>query len=152
MKNVLLRTAYSAEEFRKRGHQLVDELAAHLAQTVSDKPAKVIDWKSPLEEHEFWTNFLENGKAEHLFSETLKHSIHVHNPAYVGHQVTAPLPITAVSSMFSALLNNGMAVYEMGMASTAMERIVTDTLCKKIGFAEGLGRKRHYKNPSDEQF
>ncbi|WP_047415669.1 aminotransferase class I/II-fold pyridoxal phosphate-dependent enzyme [Cellulophaga sp. Hel_I_12] len=136
MKNDLLRTAYSSEEFRKRGHQLVDELAAHLAQTISDKPAKVIDWKSPMEEHEFWTDFLENGKADNVFSETLKHSIHVHNPTYIGHQVTAPLPITAVSSMFSALLNNGMAVYEMGMASTAMERIVTDTLCEKIGFAE----------------
>jgi len=136
MKNDLLRTAYSSEEFRKHGHQLVDELAAHLAQTSSDNPAKVIDWKSPTEEHEFWTDFLENGKADNVFSETLKHSIHVHNPTYIGHQVTAPLPITAVSSMFSALLNNGMAVYEMGMASTAMERIVTDTLCKKIGFAK----------------
>ena len=36
--------------------------------------------------------------------------------------------------MISALLNNGMAIYEMGMAPSAMERIVTDLLCKKIGY------------------
>lgn len=31
-------------------------------------------------------------------------------------------------------MNNGTAVYEMGMSSSAIERIMTDVLCKKLGF------------------
>lgn len=134
MKKNLLQSAYDPEEFRKRGHQLVDELANHLTASISGKSKKVIDWKLPEEERDYWTNFLEDGKEETLFSETLKHSIHIHHPHYIGHQVTAPAPITALSGMLNALINNGMAVYEMGMAPTAMERIVTDKLCQKIGY------------------
>ncbi len=136
MNKSLLEKAYSPEEFRKRGYQLVDELANHLAQSITANSEKVIDWKLPSEEHKFWSDFLQNGKEEHLFTEILKHTIHVHHPKYIGHQVTAPAPITALSGMFSALLNNGMAVYEMGMAPTAMERIITDKLCRNIGYGE----------------
>ena len=36
--------------------------------------------------------------------------------------------------MVSALLNNGMAVFEMGMAPSAIEKVVTDRICSKIGY------------------
>jgi L-2,4-diaminobutyrate decarboxylase len=39
-------------------------------------------------------------------------------------------------ALLGGTLNNGMAVYEMGMAPTAMERIVTDWLCRKVGYSE----------------
>lgn len=136
MKKNLLESAYDPEEFRKYAHQLVDELANHLAQSITGRSKKVIDWKLPEHEYEYWSDFLENGKKDTLFTETLKHSIHIHHPNYVGHQVTAPAPITALSGMVSSLLNNGMAVYEMGMAPTAMERIITDKLCQKLGYKE----------------
>lgn len=136
MKKKLLKDAYSAEKFRKNGHQLVDELAEYLAQTTSGVTNKVINWKTPSDELAFWQAFLAQGEANDLYKTTLEHSIHVHHPKYIGHQVTAPAPLTALSGMLSALLNNGMAVYEMGMSSTAMERIVTDILCNKLGYDE----------------
>ncbi len=134
MNNDLLKTVFSAEEFRERGHQLIDELSEHLDRTINEKSSKVINWNLPKEEHDFWIGFLKDGDSDLLFTEIVKHSIHVHHPRYIGHQVSPTAPITVLSGMISAVLNNGMAVYEMGMASSAIERIVTDLLCKKIGY------------------
>lgn len=129
-----MQTVYDPENFRKLGHQLIETLANHLDQSVHGTSEKVIHWNIPGTEHEFWKEFLAHGNETELFSEIVKHSTHVHHPKYMGHQVGPTAPITALSGMISTLLNNGMAVYEMGMASSAMERIVTDLLCKKIGF------------------
>jgi L-2,4-diaminobutyrate decarboxylase len=52
----------------------------------------------------------------------------------MGHQVAPPLPLAALTGLLTGLLNNGMALYEMGQVSTALERIVTDWLASKIGF------------------
>jgi L-2,4-diaminobutyrate decarboxylase len=134
MQNKLLEIAYSPEDFRKRGHQLIDELADHLASQIQDSKTPTIKWCQPEEEHIFWKNYLENGKETELFTQILKRTTNVHNPKCIGHQVTPTAPITALSAMMSGLLNNGMAVYEMGMAPSAIERVITDLLCEKIGF------------------
>lgn len=134
MKKDLLRKAYDPEEFRTMAHQLVDQLADHLGNNIHEKSEKTITWNTPKDEHEFWTDYLKNGDSIELFPEVLNHTIHIHHPKYMGHQVAPPLPITALSAMVSSVLNNGMAVYEMGMAPTAMERIITDFICKKIGY------------------
>ncbi|WKB80704.1 aminotransferase class I/II-fold pyridoxal phosphate-dependent enzyme [Cellulophaga lytica] len=126
--------AYSPEDFRKRGHDLIDELANHFENTLQNKNNKTIHWNQPKDEHIFWKEFLNNGDKKNLFNTIIAHSIHVHNPKYIGHQVTPTLPITALSALVSASLNNGMAVYEMGVAASAIERIVTDYLCTKVGF------------------
>ncbi|MEB8344422.1 pyridoxal-dependent decarboxylase [Flavobacteriaceae bacterium KMM 6898] len=134
MKNDLLRKAYDPEGFRSMAHQLVDQLADHLGNTIHEKSNKTISWNTPMAEHEFWTDYLKNGDSKDLFPEVLNHTIHIHHPKYMGHQVAPTLPITSLSAMVSSLLNNGMAVYEMGMAPTAMERLITDFICQKIGY------------------
>ncbi|MGB5821735.1 MAG: aminotransferase class I/II-fold pyridoxal phosphate-dependent enzyme [Saonia sp.] len=134
MKFKILKKAYSSDDFRRRGHQLIDQLANHLDRTVNEKSEKVIHWNLPENEYEFWKNFLKNVDESQFFSEVIEHSIHLHHPKYIGHQASPTAPITALSGMVSALLNNGMAVYEMGMAPTMIEQVVTDTLCEKIGF------------------
>ncbi|MET6991969.1 pyridoxal phosphate-dependent decarboxylase family protein [Sediminicola arcticus] len=134
MKNDLLQKAYDPEEFRSMAHQLVDQLADHLDNTIHEKSEKTISWNTPKDEHEFWMDYLKNGDSRQLFPEVLNHTIHIHHPKYMGHQVAPTLPITALSGMVASVLNNGMAVYEMGMAPTAMERIITDFICKKIGY------------------
>lgn len=134
MQNKLLETAYSPEDFRKRGHQLIDELSKHINQVVDEDLNKVIDWKEPDESLSFWKDFLENGASESLFEEVLKRSTHLHHPKYIGHQVAPAAPITVLTSMISAILNNGTAVYEMGMVTNPMERIIAKLLCEKIGY------------------
>ena len=134
MGNELLKMVYSPENFRKRGHELVDQLADHLSASLNGTSEKVIRWNLPEDEYAYWESFLENGDVSRLFPKIIEHSTHVHNPKYIGHQVGPPAPMASLAGLISALLNNGMAVYEMGMAPTAMERIIIEFICRKIGY------------------
>ncbi len=134
MQNKLLEKVYSPEDFKKNGHELIDLLSNHINQVFDKNLGKVIDWKEPDESLSYWKDFLENGKSETLFEEVLKRSTHLHHPKYIAHQVGPAAPITVLTSMISAILNNGTAVYEMGMVTNPMERIITELLCEKIGY------------------
>ncbi|WP_297702742.1 pyridoxal-dependent decarboxylase [uncultured Eudoraea sp.] len=134
MDKELLKAAYSPEDFRENGHQLVDILADHLNKTRNKTSSKVINWEIPSEQYKFWNNFLLNGKPSDLNNEILKRSIHLHHPHYMGHQISPVAPVTGLTSLLNAILNNGMGIYEMGMAPTAMERVVVEQLCKEIGY------------------
>lgn len=120
--------------FQERGKHLISELTTYIRETTSDSTAKVLDFQDPETELAYWKDFLDNGDSSDFFKEVLQHSTHIHNPKYIAHQVGITAPITALTSTISALLNNGTAIYEMGMASNAMERIVTEKLCTKIGY------------------
>ncbi|GAA0872105.1 aspartate aminotransferase family protein [Gangjinia marincola] len=134
--------AYNAENFRKQGHALVDLLADHLDQTTTGQSKKTIDWNKPEDELEFWSSYAkESHPTPDFFKTVLSRSIALHHPNYMGHQVSPALPVSALSMMLSGLLNNGSAVYEMGMANTALEKIVVDTIAGAIGFdqeADGI--------------
>lgn len=112
----------------------MDELSDHLDDKINAKSEGVIHWNEPDAELKFWKDFLENGDEDDLFSEITKRTTYVHHPKYIGHQVSPAAPITALTGMISSLLNNGMAVYEMGMAPSAIERVIADWLCNKIGY------------------
>lgn len=139
MKKSILEKVYSPSEFELLGRRILKELSEHLSNTIQEKNDKTIEWNTPEKELQFWTDFLENGRKESFISEILKRTTHTHNPKYAGHQVAAPSPITALTSMVSSILNNGMAVYEMGMSPSAIERIVTDKVCQKIGYDTNSG-------------
>ncbi|WP_027075691.1 pyridoxal phosphate-dependent decarboxylase family protein [Maribacter antarcticus] len=134
MDKSLLHTVYDTEIFRKKGHELIDQLADHLEDKLQQNSGNAIHWNEPDKELAFWKAFLEKGDENQLFSEITKRTTYIHHPHYIGHQVTPTAPMTALTGMISSLLNNGMAVYEMGMSPSAIERVVTDVLCKKIGF------------------
>ena len=130
----LLKKVYSPKDFKCNGRQLIDDLAKHLSQVFGENQHRVIPWKEPNESLAFWKDFLKNGKSEEFFEQVLKHSTHVHHPKYIGHQISPAAPITLLTAMISAALNNGTAVYEMGLVTNPMERIITELLCDKIGY------------------
>lgn len=132
--NTKLQQAYDPEHFRKHGHELIDLLADHLHQNISGNK-KVITWKEPIEQISFWQNSLaEDQYLTDLFRAVLENSISIHNPRYIGHQVGATLPVSALADLLGALTNNGMAVYEMGAAGSAIEKIITDFVARQLGF------------------
>ena len=137
----LIKDAFSSELFRKEGHQLIDQVADYLSDCYNRKIDKAIPWKNPDDMLHFWQEKMsnENLSFEEIIAETLNNSVHLHHPRYIGHQVAVPIPYTILSEMVSALLNAGMVIYETGETSTAMEKIVTDWLCKKIGYGETSG-------------
>ncbi|PIB39433.1 pyridoxal phosphate-dependent decarboxylase family protein [Maribacter sp. 4G9] len=134
MRNNLLQKVYSPKFFQEKGHQVIDELTAHLDDKLNEKSEKAIQWNDPEEELKFWKDFLKSGDENDLFKTITERTTYVHHPHYIGHQVSPAAPITALTGMISSLLNNGMAVYEMGMSPSAIERVVTDVLCEKIGW------------------
>ncbi|WP_422079631.1 pyridoxal phosphate-dependent decarboxylase family protein [Ulvibacterium sp.] len=135
----LLKAVYSPKDFRKHGHKLIDELANHLENNIQAKSDTAINWNVPENELAFWGDFLDKGDVSEFFPEILNRTTQIHHPKYIGHQVSPTAPITALSGMVSALLNNGMAIYEMGMAPSAIERIVVNKLCEKIGYRPNSG-------------
>lgn len=132
----VLQSAYSTKDFRERGHLLIDELSDYLQTQLNDSKTPVLGWRIPEDEYRFWKDFLTNGNETELFPQILKRITAIHNPKYIGHQVAPTAPITALTAMISGLLNNGMAVYEMGMAPNAIERVITDIICNMIGYSE----------------
>lgn len=134
MKNAPFDKIYDPEYFKAIGNQLISDLSTHITNTTGDGNKKTINYIAPDNELEFWKIFLEKGNNDDFFTEILKRTTHTHHPKYVGHQVAAPAPLTALTGMIGSILNNGMAVYEMGMAPTAIERIVIDKLAEKLGW------------------
>jgi len=137
----LLHKAFDSENFRQQGHQLINMLADYLQEVQSETNMKTIPWKSPEEQLKLWQADEAAGKGDvlQLFRAVIDESIHVHHPKYMGHQVAAPAPVTALASLLSSLLNNGGAVYEMGAASTAIERVLVQRICREIGWQQESG-------------
>jgi L-2,4-diaminobutyrate decarboxylase len=136
-----LAAAYDPERFRQLGHRVVDQLADHLARTTR-REGPVLPWAPPaLNVERFPADFPEEpgGDVSALLTRVLEHSHHLHHPRYVGHQVSAPLPLAALCDFVSSLLNNGMAVYEMGPVSTAMEHNVLRWMAGVLGLPGSAG-------------
>jgi L-2,4-diaminobutyrate decarboxylase len=136
-----LQKAYSPENFRDQAHKLVDSLADYLAEAQS-RNIKVIPYKTPEESLAYWqADFTEgiNEDTNVLFNKIIEKSTHLHNPRYMGHQVGVVAPIAATTALLDALLNNGMAVYEMGMVANPLERLIIELMATRIGFDNNAG-------------
>ncbi len=141
MKNIDI--AFNADNFRQQAHELVDILADYLHDARSEKMEKTLDWVEPEDSLDYWQADFQKPLLENpndFFKDVVAKSMHLHHPKYMGHQVSSVAPLAALSGMLTGMLNNGMAVYEMGMVSNPLERIVTDWLIRKMGFdTEGGG-------------
>lgn len=139
MKN-LLEQAFDAEEFRTLGYRVVDLLSDHLA-SVGAGNGKVVNTGGPAEEFEYWSEYMDQqpGDPLDLPTQFLRRAIHLHHPRYMGHQVSAPVPVATLAGFVSEFLNNGMAVYEMGPSATALERWIIEKTAMQLGFPKGGG-------------
>ena len=130
-----LRDAFDPERFRRDGHALIDQLADYL-RSVCERNGPVLPWAEPEANLTRWPgSFPEEPGTSlgELITRVLAGSNHLHHPRYVGHQVTSPLPSSALVHLASALLNNGTAVYEMGPVSAPMERSALAWMARQAG-------------------
>jgi L-2,4-diaminobutyrate decarboxylase len=134
----LLAQAFDSEIFRQQGHLLVDKLADYLRRMLQRADLPVLPWREPADLRQEWAQLLDDPAPVSfagLTEKLLQQSIHLHHPRCCGHQVAPPAPITALAELFSALLNNSMAVYEVGPAGTAIEKAVLGWLARRLGMA-----------------
>ena len=132
--------AYHPENFRKEGHALVDLLADYLKNLEErQEDIKVLPHFAPDQAFSHWESELENPGTKSLtdlFSKVLNEGIHLHHPGYMGHQINPPAPSAALGSLLNAFMNNGMAVFEMGVPGTSMEHAVIKVVAKTFGFSD----------------
>jgi L-2,4-diaminobutyrate decarboxylase len=131
---------YDPEFFRSAGHTTVDQLADYLHAALR-REIPALPYRAPLELAREYQEPLPMAPAEDSLREVaarlqqvLGQSMHLHHPGYAGHQVPPPMPIGALASLASTLLNNSVAVYEMSQAGTQAERQVVRWLCGLLGW------------------
>lgn len=125
---------YNPETFKSIADNLVELLKKHLTQS-HNAELKVQNWKTPKEQLEYWKNYkFDKENPNQFFEDILYGSVNVHHPQYMGHQISPPAPLAALASFLGSMLNNGMAVYEMGAAGTAIEKLVVEDLNKRLGY------------------
>jgi L-2,4-diaminobutyrate decarboxylase len=142
MDTTILERAFSPAAFRQFGHDLIDQLADHLTDAHTRQDPAVIPWQTPDDALAHWrADFDQPALTDPapLFADIVARSVRLQHPRYMGHQVSAVAPVAALAGLLSALLNNGMAVYEMGMVANPMERILCEHLAHKIGFGADAG-------------
>ncbi|HEY1007216.1 MAG TPA: pyridoxal-dependent decarboxylase [Sphingobacteriaceae bacterium] len=139
--NDLLVNAFSVEDFRKKGHEVIDLLADYLDNVTTNRhDDRVIPWRSPEDQLAFWREDFrreETADPAELFREVLSRSVQIHRKQYLGHQTVPTLPVAVLSAAVSAMLNQGMGVYEMGMVGNVLDKILTEAVASKLGFDGG---------------
>jgi L-2,4-diaminobutyrate decarboxylase len=141
IKKSIIPFPFNPDEFRKEGHKVVDMLSDYLRNALSGNEMPVLPWNDPEKLVEMFSFESGGGETEPLdtfLKRIIDQSIHIHNPRYIGHQVTSPLPITVLAQFCTTLLNNGAAIYEMGPVNMAMEKNVINRFGKMIGYQEGF--------------
>lgn len=135
----LLIKAYDPELFREQGHQLIDRLSSYLIDCRDRKDIPVL---SPGQPNDYWKEWKSKDKSCDLLSviePVIAGANHLHHPRYAGHQVVPPVPVAALGEFVSDLLNNGMAIYEMGPSGSVIERETIEWIGKHCGFNEAGG-------------
>jgi L-2,4-diaminobutyrate decarboxylase len=82
---------------------------------------------------------LDDEAFEPWVEDVLAHSVRLHHPAMIAHQVSAPDVPSAVSDLMQGAINQPMSIYEMGPAAHAMERVVVEWMTEKVGWPAGSG-------------
>ncbi|MBL9018400.1 MAG: pyridoxal-dependent decarboxylase [Myxococcales bacterium] len=134
-----IRDAYDPERLRADGHRLVDALADQLA-AWQRREGVAVPWRPMDEARAAWAGQgLAGGELVGDLMAAARASTALANPRVMGHQVPPPLPSSALAELVSALVNNGMAVAEMGPAAVPIEMVVIQWMCKTLGLPAGAG-------------
>lgn len=129
---------YDPEAFRRAAHQTVDLLADYLTAAAA-RSVDVLPPSPPETVLRSWPAAGTPLTERDLVSRLVAESSHQHHPGYVGQQMSAPLPVTALTGMAAALLNNSTAIFQGAPVGTALEHHVVAWMTRMIGYGEGAG-------------
>jgi L-2,4-diaminobutyrate decarboxylase len=134
-----LRAARDPERFREWGHAVIDRLADHLG-AAGKRAIPVSHPLDPAGMPERWpADFGGGADPLGIVDQVLAESTVTHHPAYVGHQLAAPLPLTALGSMVVAIVNGSGAIYELSQAGGACELALSRYLTARLSMPATAG-------------
>ncbi|MBB4006356.1 pyridoxal phosphate-dependent decarboxylase family protein [Allorhizobium taibaishanense] len=145
----IIKQLYDSETFRLLAQVVVGRLSDHLEQ-VQSRNGKVMTARPPrlnLLDARAWLDAATAAtpsdartladRAGTMIDDLLANSQRLHHPGYIGHQLAPPLPLAAVFELAAALVNQGMAIYELGPWTTAVEKAMVERLGEQLGFVPG---------------
>jgi len=137
---------YDPAYFRENADRLRDLIADELDRS-RNREGKVLVQKEIddiLRELDF-DRLVETGEGDlaALARVFVANSNRLRHPRYMGHQVAIPMIPSMFADLLMGLVNNGMAVYEMGPAGTAVEKGVVRWMLRKLGWTSGDGILTH---------
>ena len=130
----------NGENLRSAGKMVIDCLADYLADSQAGID-KVVDLR-PLAELSTKLDlprYIRQGGMDEqqlkAFLDTyLRFSMHMHHPAYIGHQVAVPHLGSSLGDLIHGVINNPMSIYEMGPSAAAVEYEMIQWMLEKIGW------------------
>src|SRR6267378_557487 len=136
-----IRAAFDPDQFRSLGHKLVDRLAGYLNAATGGATMRVLPGVSADQLGAAWPARFQAGagRFDELVARMVAGSNHLHHPRYVGHQVAPPLPVAVLAELTVALLNNSLAVSEMGPSGAAIERSIIAWMTRSAGWGDTAG-------------
>jgi L-2,4-diaminobutyrate decarboxylase len=142
MKKSLIEELTSPAKFEVEGKKFIEFFSRQLSDMQSGEKIKTIPNPDLTRIREHYLGVLRSGKPidlDDFIQELFNNSMHLHDPRYIGHQVSPPYREAIFADWASALLNNGSAVSEMGQGGVAVEQAVIDFLLETFGLKGGGG-------------
>ena len=135
----ILRDAFDSEWFRSEGHRLIDMLADYLNKQQSGDGTNAIPWRSPKQLSMEWDDRADFHSLVELAQYVIDSSVSLQHPNYMGHQIGPSAVTASLAGLIVDVLNNGMGVYEMGMAGTILEQKLVQRLAEAFGLPNSSG-------------
>ena len=133
----------SPEEFRRVGHDLVDQIASFLEKLPE---GKVTEGEEPnkIREHMGTTSLPTKGiSAETLFNKVPKllfeHSLFNGHPKFMGYITSSAAPIGALGDLLAASVNSNCGGYNLSPVATEIEKQTIQWIAELIGFPNDCG-------------
>ena len=131
------------EEFRKVGHQLIDDIADFF-ETIDQKP--VTPHESPLQLQKLigTPTLPENGKsASELLAKSTEllfnHSLFNGHPKFLGYITSSPAPIGALADLLASAVNPNVGAHILSPIATEIEKQTVRWLAEFIGVSSDYG-------------
>ncbi len=136
--STLLHSMFSPAQFEQVGQQMIAMLAQYLSMNIQQQNP-VVHYQSPQQLSQHFSEALPKQAslsstelASFLQQHVLAYALNIHHPGNFGHQVSTPLPMTALCDLVAALSNQAMAIYEAGPSATMIERQLIRWLCELV--------------------
>lgn len=133
----------TSAELRTISKIVLDKLSDYLSESQQGKP-NVLLQRSPEEidkalqlETYIRGKGLTEANVASLLTSYLDNTQHLHHPHFIGHQAAAPNIGSSMADFIHGVVNNPMAIYEMGPAAATMERVVINWMLEKAGWFFG---------------
>jgi len=129
-------------EFRRAGHQVIDQLADYF-DTIEENP--VYPDVDPIALQRLYDEPVPrqgepaDAVLKELDEKLYPYCTHTGHGGYMGLITASPLPIGVLGDLIASALNQNIGVYSIGPGAVTMERRTVRWLCDLAGYGEGAG-------------